>query len=68
MNVTYGADYSAGELSPSELESFKDYDIRFLIRYIGWPGADRRCNSERSKHRSHARDVGQRFPGAGPSA
>jgi hypothetical protein len=37
MNVTYGADYSAGELSPPELESFTDYDIRFLIRYIGWP-------------------------------
>ena len=37
MNVTYGADYSASELSPSELDSFTDYDIRFLIRYIGWP-------------------------------
>ncbi len=38
MNVTYGADYSASELSPSELDDFTDYDIRFLIRYIGWPG------------------------------
>ncbi len=37
MNVTYGADYSASELSPSELDGFTDYDIRFLIRYIGWP-------------------------------
>lgn len=37
MTVTYGTDYSAGELSVSELDGFKDYDIRFLIRYIGWP-------------------------------
>ncbi len=38
MAVTYGADYSAAELSPSELDAFKDYNIRFLIRYIGYPG------------------------------
>ena len=38
MAVTYGADYSARELSPSELDRFTEYDIRFLIRYIGWPG------------------------------
>lgn len=38
MTVTYGADYSARELSPSELDQFTQYDIRFLIRYIGWPG------------------------------
>jgi hypothetical protein len=37
MAVTYGADYSSGELSASELNSFTEYDIRFLIRYIGWP-------------------------------
>jgi Rv2525c-like, glycoside hydrolase-like domain/Putative peptidoglycan binding domain len=44
MSVTYGADYSAGELSPSELDSFTGYDIRFLIRYIGWPN-DAKCIS-----------------------
>jgi len=38
MAVVYGTDYSAGELSPSELNQFTQYDIRFLIRYIGWPG------------------------------
>lgn len=38
MHVTYGADYSARELSPSELDRFHQYDIRFLIRYIGFPG------------------------------
>lgn len=38
MTVTYGTDYSSRELSASELDSFRDYDIRFLIRYIGWPG------------------------------
>jgi hypothetical protein len=37
MAVTYGADYSARELSPAELDQFTEYDIRFLIRYIGWP-------------------------------
>lgn len=36
MIVTYGADYSAAELSPAELESFTQYELRFLIRYIGW--------------------------------
>ena len=37
MDVTYGADYSAGELSPAELDRFTTYDLRFLLRYIGWP-------------------------------
>jgi pyruvate/2-oxoglutarate dehydrogenase complex dihydrolipoamide acyltransferase (E2) component len=37
MDVTYGADYSAGELSPAELDDFSTYDLRFLFRYIGWP-------------------------------
>ncbi len=37
MNVTHGADYSNHELSPAELDAFTGYDIRFLIRYIGYP-------------------------------
>jgi Domain of unknown function (DUF1906)/Putative peptidoglycan binding domain len=37
MPVTYGTDYSAHELSPAELSAFTAYDLRFLIRYIGWP-------------------------------
>jgi hypothetical protein len=37
MNVTYGTDYSAHELSPAQLNGYKPYDIRFLIRYIGFP-------------------------------
>ena len=37
MTVDYGTDYSARELTPAELDAFKAYDIRFLIRYIGWP-------------------------------
>jgi Domain of unknown function (DUF1906) len=37
MDVIYGADYSAGELSPAELDRFTAYDLRFLLRYIGWP-------------------------------
>jgi hypothetical protein len=37
MDVAYGADYSAGELSPPELGRFATYDLRFLIRYIGYP-------------------------------
>jgi hypothetical protein len=35
MDVTYGADYSAGELSPAELDRFTTYDLRFLLRYTG---------------------------------
>ena len=38
MNVTYGADYSAKELSPAQLHEYSRYDIQFLIRYIGYPG------------------------------
>ena len=34
MDVTYGADYSAGELSPAELDRFTTYDLRFLLRYV----------------------------------
>jgi len=37
MSVVYGTDYSARELSPSELDHFTQYNIRFLIRYIGFP-------------------------------
>jgi Putative peptidoglycan binding domain/Rv2525c-like, glycoside hydrolase-like domain len=37
MAVDYGTDYSARELTPAELDAYKAYDIRFLIRYIGWP-------------------------------
>ena len=49
MNVTFGADYSERELSPHELDQFKEHDIRFLGRYIGFP--------DRTKSISH-------FPGA----
>ena len=38
MSVVYGTDYSKRELSPSELDNFHKYNIRFLIRYIGFPG------------------------------
>ena len=38
VTYTFGADYSTRELSPAELDRFTEYDIRFLIRYIGWPG------------------------------
>ena len=31
MTVTYSTDYCARELSVSVLDSYKDYDIRFLI-------------------------------------
>jgi hypothetical protein len=44
MDVAYGADYSAGELSAAELARFSTYDLRFLIRYIGYPD-NRKCIS-----------------------
>jgi hypothetical protein len=37
MSVVHGADYSAGELLPHEIDQHKDHDIRFLGRYIGFP-------------------------------
>lgn len=38
MSVVYGTDYSAREFSPQELDAFKHvYDLRFLMRYIGYP-------------------------------
>lgn len=38
MSVVYGADYSQREFSPQELDAFKHvYDLRFLMRYIGYP-------------------------------
>ena len=37
MIVTYGAHYSAAELSPAEPGSFTQHELRFLIRYIGRP-------------------------------
>jgi hypothetical protein len=53
MNVIYRADYSASELSPSELDSFTDYDIRFLIRYIGWPGNPRCISHYPGAYQAH---------------
>lgn len=37
MSVFYGADYSAREFSPQELNGFSQYNIKFLMRYIGYP-------------------------------
>ena len=37
----YGADYSAGEFTPAQLDAYHasgGYDFRVLIRYIGYPG------------------------------
>jgi hypothetical protein len=53
MNVTYGADYSASKLSPSELDSFTGYDLRFLIRYIGWPGSPKCISHYPGAYQAH---------------
>lgn len=37
MSVVYGADYSAREFSPQELNAYTQYNIKFLMRYIGYP-------------------------------
>ena len=55
MTVTYGADYSARELSPSELDHFTQYDIRFLIRYIGWPGNPKCISHYPGAYKAHVR-------------
>jgi hypothetical protein len=57
MDVTYGADYSAGELSPAELDGYTTYDLRFLLRYIGWP--------DNPKCISHYPDAYQKLAGSG---
>jgi hypothetical protein len=53
MAVAYGADYSGRELSVSELDSFKDYDIGFLMRYIGWPDNRKRISHYPGAYRAH---------------
>jgi Rv2525c-like, glycoside hydrolase-like domain len=55
MTVTYGADYSARELSPSELDHFTQYDIRFLIRYIGWPDNPKCISHYPGAYKAHVR-------------
>lgn len=37
-SIIYGLDYSAGELTPAQVAAAAPaYDVRFLMRYIGWP-------------------------------
>jgi hypothetical protein len=55
--VTYGADYSSGELRPADLDAFKHqphgYDIRFLIRYIGYPRNPKCISFYPGKYQEH---------------
>jgi hypothetical protein len=47
VNVTYGANYSVLELSPSELDRFTGQEIRFLAPNMrAWKG---RCSSSRPR-------------------
>lgn len=55
MAVVYGADYSARELAPSELDRFTEYDIRFLIRYIGWPDNPKCISHYPGAYQAHVR-------------
>jgi hypothetical protein len=55
MAVTYGADYSASELTPAQLNAFKKYDIRFLIRYIGYPGNPKCISHYPGAYQAHVR-------------
>ena len=55
MAVTFGTDYSKRELSPSELDQFTKYDIRFLIRYIGWPGNTKCISHYPGAYQAHVR-------------
>lgn len=53
MTVIYGTDYSARELSPTELDHFAEYDIRFLIRYIGYPGNSKCISHYPGAYKAH---------------
>jgi hypothetical protein len=55
MKVTYGADYSSDELSPAQLNGFHQYDIRFLIRYIGYPGNPKCISHYPGAYEAHVR-------------
>jgi Domain of unknown function (DUF1906)/Putative peptidoglycan binding domain len=55
MNLTYGADYSANELSPAQLHSYTRYDLRFLIRYIGYPDNTKCISHYPGAYRAHVR-------------
>jgi len=55
VTYTFGADYSARELSPSELDRFTEYDIRFLIRYIGWPDNSKCISHYPGAYQAHVR-------------
>ena len=55
MAVVYGADYSARELTPSDLDHFTEYDIRFLIRYIGWPDNPKCISHYPGAYQAHVR-------------
>jgi hypothetical protein len=50
-----GADYSASELTPAQLNAFKKYDIRFLIRYIGYPGNPKCISHYPGAYQAHVR-------------
>ena len=74
MAVVYGADYSARELTPSELDKFTEYDIRFLIRYIGWPDNPKCISHYPGAYQAHVRagrtvllaaELGTRDPATG---
>jgi Domain of unknown function (DUF1906)/Putative peptidoglycan binding domain len=54
-HVTFGADYSAHELSPAQLHSYTHYDIRFLIRYIGYPGNTKCISHYPGAYHAHVR-------------
>jgi LmbE family N-acetylglucosaminyl deacetylase len=58
MDVVYGTDYSARELDPSELDEYTDYDIRFLVRYIGYPD-NPKCISHYPEAYQRHRDSGR---------
>ncbi|WP_158843384.1 hypothetical protein [Saccharothrix deserti] len=61
--TAYGADYAARELMPWELAEYTrtgGYDLRFLIRHIGYPGNPRCVSHHRgalAKHRADGRLV-----------
>jgi hypothetical protein len=75
--VTYGVDYSDHELTPSELDICPNYDIRFLMRYIGYPGNSKCISHYPGAYEKHVQagrlvllmvELGNNDPGGGYAA
>jgi hypothetical protein len=53
VTVIFGADYSEREHTPEELDRVADYDLHFLIRYIGYPHNPKCISNHPGDYKAH---------------